>query len=83
VAPKRRLNFNEKHALETLPKTIAKLQAKIAKLQRTLDDPDLYRKDRNKFDEASAAIATAQRELAVAEDRWLELEVLREEIEQA
>ena len=27
---KRKLNFNEKHALETLPKTIAKLQAEIA-----------------------------------------------------
>src|SRR6516165_4432542 len=39
---KRRLNFNEKHALETLPKTIARLQAEIAKQQRLLDDPDLY-----------------------------------------
>ena len=66
-----------------MPKAIAKLQAEIAKLQRTLDDPDLYRKDRTKFDEASAAIAAAQRDLAAAEDRWLELEVLREEIEQA
>ena len=83
AAPKRRLSFNEKHALETLPKTIEKLQAEIAKQQRLLDDPDLYRKDRGKFDEASAAIATAQNELAAAEDRWLELEVLREEIEQA
>jgi ATP-binding cassette subfamily F protein uup len=83
AAPKRRLNFNEKHALETLPKTIARLQAEIARNQRTLDDPDLYRKDRNTFDEASAAIAKAQTELAAAEDRWLELEVLREEIEQA
>jgi len=81
--PKRRLSFNEKHALETLPKTIEKLQAEIAKQQRLLDDPDLYRKDRKKFDEASAAIAAAQIELAAAEDRWLELEVLREEIEQA
>jgi ATP-binding cassette subfamily F protein uup len=83
ATPRRRLNFNEKHALETLPKTIEKLQAEIAKQQRLLDDPDLYAKDRNKFDEASAAIAKAQTELAVAEDRWLELEVLREEIEQA
>ena len=83
VTPKRRLNFNEKHALETLPKTIAKLQGEIAKQQRLLDDPDLYRKDRRKFDETSAAIAKAQQELAAAEDRWLELEVLREEIEQA
>ncbi len=83
AAPKRRLNFNEKHALETLPKTIAKLQAEIAKQQKLLDDPDLYAKDRKKFDAASAAIAKAQEELAAAEDRWLELEVLREEIEQA
>jgi ATP-binding cassette subfamily F protein uup len=59
------------------------LQAQIAKQQRLLDDPDLYRKDRRKFDEASAAIAKAHQELAAAEDRWLELEVLREEIEQA
>jgi ATP-binding cassette subfamily F protein uup len=80
---KRRLSFNEKHALETLPKTIAKLQAEVAKQQRRLDDPNLYAKDRNKFDEASTAIARAQQELAAAEDRWLQLEVLREEIEQA
>jgi ABC transport system ATP-binding/permease protein len=80
---KRRLNFNEKHALETLPKTIAKLQAEIAKQQRHLDDPNLYSKDRKKFDQCSAALATAQKALAEAEDKWLELEVLREEIEQA
>jgi ATP-binding cassette subfamily F protein uup len=80
---KRRLNFNEKHALETLPKTIAKLQAEIAKQQRHLDDPDLYKKDRKKFDKASDALAVAQKELQQAEDKWLELEMLREEIESA
>ena len=82
-AAKRRLSFNEKHALETLPKTIEKLHTEIAKQQRRLDDPNLYAKDRNAFDEASNAMAKAQQELAAAEDRWLELEVLREEIEQA
>ncbi len=81
AAPRRRLSFNEKHALETLPKTIAALQAEIAKQQKLLDDPDLYRRDRNRFDAASQAIAVAQAELTAAEDRWLELEVLREEIE--
>jgi ABC transport system ATP-binding/permease protein len=83
ATPKRRLNFNEKHALETLPKTIGKLQGDIAQLQRTLDDPDLYQKDRGRFDETSRAIAHAQQELTAAEDRWLELEMLREQIEQA
>ncbi|MBI5260852.1 MAG: ATP-binding cassette domain-containing protein [Bradyrhizobium sp.] len=82
-APRRRLSFNEKHALETLPKKIDDLHADIARLQRILDDPALYAKDRKKFDEASAAMAKAQHELAAAEDRWLELEMLREEIEQA
>ncbi|HEX7883932.1 MAG TPA: ATP-binding cassette domain-containing protein [Afipia sp.] len=78
---RRRLNFNEKHALETLPKTMAKLQAEIAKQQKLLDDPELYAKDRKKFDAASAAIAKAHTELDAAEEKWLELEMLREEIE--
>ena len=82
-ASKRKLNFKDKHALETLPKTIAKLQAEIAKQQRHLDDPNLYQKNRKKFDIASDALTTAQKELEEAEDKWLELEVLREEIEQA
>jgi ATP-binding cassette subfamily F protein uup len=82
-AAKRRLNFNEKHALETLPATIAKLHAEIAKQQQQLDDPNLYRNDRRKFDSASAALSVAQQELQAAEDKWLELEMLREEIEQA
>jgi ATP-binding cassette subfamily F protein uup len=80
---KRRLSFNEKHALETLPKSIEKLHTEIAKQQRHLDDPDLYARDRTTFDKASSALAKAQTELQQAEDRWLELEMLREEIEQA
>ncbi len=78
---KRRLSFNEKHALETLPKTMSKLHDEIAKQQKLLDDPQLYAKDRKAFDAASAAIAKAQSELDAAEERWLELEMLREEIE--
>jgi ATP-binding cassette subfamily F protein uup len=83
ASPKRRLNFNEKHALETLPKTIARLQADIAAQQQLLDDPDLYNKDRRTFDQVSEALTKSQRELQEAEDRWLELEMLREAIEQA
>jgi len=83
AAMRRKLNFKDKHALETLPKTIAKLQAEIAKQQRHLDDPNLYQKNRKKFDTASDALTKAQKELEEAEDKWLELEVLREEIEQA
>ena len=77
---KRRLSFNEKHALETLPATMAALQSKIKALHRRLGEPELYTRDRKAFDEASAALAAAQAELAAAEEKWLELEILREEI---
>jgi ATP-binding cassette subfamily F protein uup len=78
---KRRLSFHEKHALETLPKSIAALQAKVRDLHERLDDPSLYARQRQAFDQASAALAATQSELAAAESKWLELELLREEIE--
>ena len=49
---KRKLNFNEKHALETLPKTIAALHDEARALQRRLDDPALFARDRSAFDQA-------------------------------
>ena len=78
---RRKLSFNDKHALDTLPKTMAALQAKIGTLQQRLGDPGLYARDRAGFDKASAALVSAQAELAVAEEKWLELEILREGIE--
>jgi ATP-binding cassette subfamily F protein uup len=78
---KRRLSFHEKHELETLPKAMAALQAKMRTLHQQLDDPGLFARDRKAFDATSAALTAAQQELATAEERWLELEVLREEIE--
>jgi ATP-binding cassette subfamily F protein uup len=80
-AVKRRLSFHEKHALATLPPQIDALQAKIRKLQEHLADPTLYRRDRRSFDDTSAALAAAQTELAAAEEKWLQLEIFREEVE--
>ncbi|WP_445487509.1 ABC-F family ATP-binding cassette domain-containing protein [Rhodopseudomonas sp. RCAM05734] len=82
-AAKKKMNFKDKHLLDTLPKAISGFQAEIAKQQRHLDDPNLYKKDRKKFDTVSAALAAAQKGLAEAEEKWLELETLREEIENA
>jgi ATP-binding cassette subfamily F protein uup len=80
-ASRRRLSFNEKHRLETLPRKMALLQEKIGKLQEDLADPALYRRDRASFDRNSTALAAAQAELAAAEESWLELEILREALE--
>ncbi len=80
IKAKRRLSFNEKHALETLPATIAGLEQKIAALQQSLADPELYTKDQAAFERASASLLETQAGLAAAEHRWLELEILREEL---
>jgi ABC transport system ATP-binding/permease protein len=78
---KRRLSFHEKHALETLPREIAALQAKIRANQDLLADPGLYARDRKAFEQASEALVAAQADLSLAEEKWLTLEILREDIE--
>src|SRR5262249_35264789 len=77
---KRKLSFNEKHALATLPKTIAGLEAEGRALQAKLDDPDFFARDRPGFEKTTAALCTLQTRLVEAEERWLELEILREEL---
>ncbi|WP_341908872.1 ATP-binding cassette domain-containing protein [Ferrovibrio terrae] len=81
AASKRKLSFKEKHALETLPKRIAALQAEIAQHQATLNDAQLFSRDPAKYEAASKGLEKAGTELSAAEDQWLELEMLREEIE--
>lgn len=79
--PKRKLSFKDKHALETLPKEMDGVRTKMAALQTTLDDAGLYNRDPDKFEKVTADLAAAQQKLAEMEDRWLELELLREDIE--
>jgi ABC transport system ATP-binding/permease protein len=79
-ASKRRMTFKDKHALETLPKTIAALQEDMRKLQAKLDDPQFYARDRAGFEKTSATIGELQARISAAEEQWLELEMLREEL---
>jgi ATP-binding cassette subfamily F protein uup len=80
-AARRKLSFKDKHALETLPATIERLQGRIAQLQRELDDPGLYARDAARFARVSDDLARAQAELGASEDEWLRLEMLREDLE--
>jgi ATP-binding cassette subfamily F protein uup len=79
-AAKRRLSFKEKHALETLPKTIAELQQETKRLQQQLEDPQFYARDRAGFERTTAELGEVQQRIAAAEEQWLELEILREEL---
>jgi ATP-binding cassette subfamily F protein uup len=81
AARARRMSFNERRALETLPTRIAALETQIAGLNAILADLDLYVRDPGRFGEMTQALAVARDELAAAEEQWLTLEMLREEID--
>jgi ABC transport system ATP-binding/permease protein len=79
-APRRRLTFTELHELKMLPGEIAALEKNIARLHEALADGALYARDPKGFSSASSELSTAQAILARAEERWLALEMLREEL---
>ena len=79
-AAKRRLSYNEVHALRTLPEQIANAEREVVELQRALADPELYARDPAIFAALTENLAAVQKGLSTMEDRWIELEMLREEI---
>ena len=81
AAAPRKLSFKDKHALAGLPGRIETLQTEVARCQAGLADPDLYARDAAGFARTGERLAKATAELAAAEEHWLELELLREEME--
>lgn len=88
-APKRKqtsskslkMTFKDKHALETLPARIQELQEETIMLQQKMTDPEFYARDPQGFEKTASALTAAEEELARSEERWLDLEMQREEIE--
>ena len=76
-----RLGFKEKHALKVLPERISALEQEIAALDETLADPDLYTRNPKTFNASIARRDAAHQDLKAAEEEWLALELLREELE--
>ncbi|MGL4528697.1 MAG: ABC-F family ATP-binding cassette domain-containing protein [Aestuariivirga sp.] len=79
----RKLSFKEKHALETLPGLMQKLESEAAALEQRLADPGYFGRDAKGFDADIKRLAAIRDELARAEEQWLELEMKREELEGA
>ena len=76
-----KLSYKQKFALETLPKTIAELEAAIAKAETEMADPQLFSKKPDRFQQLAKLVEDKRAALAKAEDEWLELEMLKAEME--
>ncbi|WP_448191168.1 ATP-binding cassette domain-containing protein [Azospirillum sp. sgz301742] len=83
AAPKARgkLTYKDQRELDELPGRMDKLGKEIAKLEAAMADPDLFTRDPAKFQKTSDTLHARQTEMSAAEERWLELEALREELE--
>jgi ABC transport system ATP-binding/permease protein len=81
VQAKRKMTFKDKHALETLPIKMKALQAELLALEEKMADSDLFVRDPKMFETTSTRHAAAFMELSAAEEQWLELEILREGLE--
>jgi ATP-binding cassette subfamily F protein uup len=78
---KPKMSFKDKHALETLPARIAQLEKEVAALQAQLADPGLYTRDPAGFAARTSLMGKKQAERDAAEEEWLRLEMMREELE--
>ena len=79
-APRAKLSYKDQRELDESPARIAKLQAEIAKLETTLADPSLFTRDPASTTKTIEKLSKTQAELAAVEERWLELEMLKEEL---
>ncbi|MBN8521399.1 MAG: ATP-binding cassette domain-containing protein [Alphaproteobacteria bacterium] len=76
-----KLSFNMKHELERLPAQIEKLESDIAAMEALLANPDFYMQDPKAFDKCVRETPKLRAALEKAEERWLELETLRQNYE--
>ena len=78
-APKR-LSYNLKREWDELPKKIKTIEQPISELEAILEGTELYEKNPKSFQAYSEELQLAQEALDVAETRWLELEMLADDI---
>ena len=76
-----RLSYKDVHALETLPKEIAALEAAIAKGEERLTDMDFFHKDPHAYQRIADQVEADKADIAVKEEAWLEVEMKKEALE--
>lgn len=78
---KGKLSYKQKYALETLPSKMDEVAEKIAALETKMADPDFFAKDAESFNKTAKELENLQNSHTAMEEEWLELEMLREELE--
>lgn len=78
---KERLSYKQTYLLKTLPEEMSRLEAAIATTAEKLGDMTFFAKDPDAYQALSAQMDADNTAFCEAEEMWLELEILRETIE--
>jgi ATP-binding cassette subfamily F protein uup len=74
------LSYKDQRDLDRLPGEIERIEADIAATERALADPQLFTGNPKRFTELTAKLEQLGRDKAAAEDRWLEVADLAEQL---
>lgn len=77
-AKPKKLSYHHERELKMLPEKIEALGVEMKALETKMMDADFYHKDADGFHEASNRLGEIRMELQRAEDRWLELSMMKE-----
>ncbi|MBL0374754.1 ABC-F family ATP-binding cassette domain-containing protein [Rhizobium sp. KVB221] len=78
---KGKLSYKQKFAIENLPKQMQAKESEIAGFEKKMADPQFFSRDPDGFSKIAAQLEAARNALHAMEEEWLELEMLREELE--
>ena len=76
-----KLSYKDQRDLDRLPGEVARIDGEIAAIELLLHDPGLYARDPARFAELTERAAALRREKEAAEERWLEVAELAEELQ--
>lgn len=77
-----KLSYNQQRLLDVLPQQICDYEQKISQIEQQLSNGDLYNSDREKFEELSTELVKLQKSCEDAENQWLEIQCLKEELDE-
>ena len=77
----KKLSYNQKRLLEVLPMEIEQIEKRIAEIEALLSDADLYARDPDAFNNLSTELLEKQKAKEDKENKWLEIQMLKEELE--
>lgn len=78
--PKGKLSYKHQRELELLPQKMEDLNLEKVNVEKQMADPNLFAQKPEEFQKASDRLVQIQQELDQSEERWLELEMMLEEL---